>query len=64
MLAEDEIKFACQYCGYENSVWVDLTAGSKQDFVEDCAICCNPNRIIITIDNEENIYVEARPVNW
>jgi hypothetical protein len=40
---------------------VDLTAGNKQDFIEDCRICCRPNRIIVTVDNEEMTLIEARP---
>ncbi|NWF50597.1 MAG: CPXCG motif-containing cysteine-rich protein [Ignavibacteriaceae bacterium] len=60
MQTDDELIWPCQYCGAENTVWVDLTVGGKQDFVEDCRICCRPNRIIIKIDNEENIFVESR----
>jgi hypothetical protein len=35
----------------------------KQDFVEDCRICCRPNRIIITKDTENNIFAESRPLD-
>ena len=58
---DDDFIWTCQYCGIHNVVWVDLTAGNKQDFIEDCRICCRPNRIIITIDNEEMTFIEARP---
>jgi hypothetical protein len=58
---DDDFVWACQYCGIQNVVWVDLTVGNKQDFIEDCRICYRPNRIIVTIDNEEMAFVEARP---
>ena len=48
MQTDDDLVWRCQYCGVENTVWVDLTIDDKQDFIEDCRICCRPNRIIIT----------------
>ncbi|MGA7838094.1 MAG: CPXCG motif-containing cysteine-rich protein [Ignavibacteriaceae bacterium] len=58
---DEDIVWTCQYCGVHNSVWVDLTVATKMDFIEDCRICCRPNRIIVSIDNEDNISLEARP---
>lgn len=63
MLAEDELEWVCQYCGTGNTVWVDLTVNGKQDFVEDCRICCRPNRIIITISSDEEVLLEARMID-
>lgn len=58
---DEDIVWICQYCGVSNSVWVDLTVEGKQDFIEDCRICCRPNRIIIIRDNDDNLSIEARP---
>lgn len=58
---DEDVVWTCQYCGVHNSVWIDLTVSTKLDFIEDCRICCRPNRIIVSIDNEENISLEARP---
>jgi hypothetical protein len=60
MQAEEEIIWICQYCGTHNLVTVDFTTGGKKDFEEDCRICCRPNRIIITIDREDNINIDCR----
>ncbi len=60
MQVEDEIIWSCQYCGTHNIVRVDFTMNGKQDFVEDCRICCRPNRIIITVDREDNVMVDCR----
>ncbi len=62
MQTDDVLSWVCQYCGEENQIWVDLTILEDQDFIEDCEICCRPNRILITRDkeNEEYIFVDAR----
>ena len=61
MQTDEDVVWTCQYCGVHNSVWLDLTVDEKQDFIEDCRICCRPNRIIITTDYDENIFIESRP---
>ena len=63
MQTDDVLNWVCQYCGEENQVWVDLTVLENQDFIEDCEICCRPNRILIKHDkeNEEYIFLESRP---
>ena len=62
MQTDEDLVWRCQYCGVENTVWVDLTIDEKQDFIEDCRICCRPNRIIVfrDSDDEENILIESR----
>lgn len=62
MQTDDVLNWVCQYCGEENQIWVDLTVLEDQDIIEDCEICCRPNRILITHDkeNEEYIFVESR----
>jgi hypothetical protein len=62
-ISDDDVIWICQYCGKENDVWVDFTIGNKQDFYEDCSFCCRPNRIIINIDEDENIFAEARLID-
>ena len=63
MQVEEDLVWVCQYCSIHNTVDVDLTIRGKQDFVEDCRICCRPNRIIVLIDQEENISIEARYID-
>ena len=57
---DEDIVWTCQYCGEANSVWIDLTIEGKQDFIEECSICCRPNRIIVSVDEGDNIFIEAR----
>ncbi|MGA3243253.1 MAG: CPXCG motif-containing cysteine-rich protein [Bacteroidota bacterium] len=42
--------FRCAVCGEKNETFVDLSAGSIQSYVEDCAVCCRPNVLHIRID--------------
>lgn len=42
--------YACPYCGEANEILIDPTGGEKQDFVEDCAVCCRPAAISVRFD--------------
>lgn len=39
-----EYYFMCPYCGAEISMLLDPSV-QKQDYVEDCEVCCNPIRV-------------------
>jgi len=52
--------YQCHYCGESNGVFVDLTAGLKQVFVEDCAVCCRPNVLTVIIDTSlDSVSIDA-----
>jgi hypothetical protein len=38
-----ESGFQCAGCGQWNDTSVDESAGSRQQYVEDCQVCCKPN---------------------
>ncbi|MBI5215934.1 MAG: CPXCG motif-containing cysteine-rich protein [Ignavibacteriae bacterium] len=46
----DTLKFSCEFCGEENVVEFDPTAGAHQTFTEDCAVCCRPNSVRVTVN--------------
>lgn len=52
---EIEATFICVYCLQENEIVVDGTGGLHQEYIEDCQICCRPNNLVITIDEERQI---------
>lgn len=54
---KDEASYICDSCGEEIVVPIDLSAGSSQEYVEDCPVCCCPNNIHIEI--EESGYVRV-----
>lgn len=52
-------QFWCAFCFQENPVWVDLSGGSQQRYVEDCQVCCRPNRLTVWIRaSDEGVYEE------
>jgi hypothetical protein len=40
-------RFQCAGCGEWVETSVDESAGSKQQYVEDCQICCRPNVLTV-----------------
>ena len=57
---EENLTYACASCGEENEVFLDLSAGNKQQFVEDCVVCCRPNvlRIVVDENGVASVYAE------
>jgi Cysteine-rich CPXCG len=55
----DEASYHCDSCGEEIVVPIDLTAGSSQEYVEDCPVCCCPNVIHVEIDEDGDVPVWA-----
>jgi hypothetical protein len=55
----DDATYSCDSCGEEIVVPIDLTAGSRQEFIEDCPVSCCPNVIHVEIDDEGDVRVWA-----
>jgi hypothetical protein len=55
----DEASYLCDHCGEEIVVPIDLTAGTNQEYVEDCPVCCSPNVIHVEIDDAGDLQVWA-----
>lgn len=58
---QEEVSYTCDSCGEEIVIPVDISAGSHQDYVEDCPVCCNPNLIHLDVDEEgqARVWIEA-----
>lgn len=51
---------SCPHCGEPLDAYVDPGGGERQDYVEDCAVCCRPIRFVAVQDPETGEYfVEA-----
>jgi hypothetical protein len=50
----------CPYCFEAVSVWIDLGGGFRQDYIEDCAICCRPCRVIVSEGDEGLPFVQMQ----
>ena len=49
---QTEVRYTCDSCGEEIETQFDASAGSRQSYVEDCPVCCNPNVLEITVDED------------
>jgi hypothetical protein len=56
-----EASYICNSCGEEIVVPIDLSEGSEQEYVEDCPVCCRPNVIRVTVDNDGRATVDSEP---
>ncbi|NJL88051.1 MAG: CPXCG motif-containing cysteine-rich protein [Leptolyngbyaceae cyanobacterium SM1_1_3] len=50
---QNTAEFHCAFCGEPNLTFVDISAGNSQSYIEDCQVCCRPNVLYISIDEEE-----------
>ena len=50
-----EAAYTCDACGEEIVIPVDASAGESQEYVEDCPVCCRPNRIHVDFDDDGSV---------
>ena len=57
----EEAGYICNSCGEEIIVPLDYSEGQRQEYVEDCPVCCNPNVIFVDFDadGQANIWSRA-----
>jgi len=51
--------FTCPYCWQKISMLLDSSV-SRQNFIEDCEICCNPIELYVEFIRKEIVSFEAR----
>ena len=56
---DDEASYFCDSCGEEIVVPIDVSAGTEQEYVEDCPVCCRPNIIHVNVDEAGEVRVWA-----
>ena len=49
---EPEATYICGSCGEEIVVPIDVTEGARQQYVEDCPVCCCANVIRVELDED------------
>ncbi len=57
--SDAEAAYVCDSCGEEIVVPIDVSAGTHQDYVEDCPVCCHPMRLRVEIDPHGEAHVEG-----
>lgn len=58
-IMRDEASYVCDSCGEEIVVPIDVSAGSAQQYVEDCPVCCRPNVVHVEVDEDGDVRVWA-----
>ena len=46
----------CPHCGEPVDTYPDPGGGEAQEYIEDCAVCCRPNRIVAVFSPEDDAY--------
>jgi hypothetical protein len=46
------IEESCPYCGERVEVIIDASGGERQDYIEDCPVCCRPWEVTIEQDSQ------------
>lgn len=57
----DEYFFQCPYCWEQISMLID-TSQSRQNYIEDCEICCNPIQIDVACEDQEITSFQAENI--
>ena len=55
----EPVHIECPYCGEALEIAVDAAA-ARQQYIEDCQVCCQPIQLRITMDRDGQPSVEAR----
>lgn len=51
--------YICDSCGEAIEIPLDPSAGRDQSYVEDCPVCCVPNLLHVTWDDDGQARIEA-----
>jgi hypothetical protein len=63
MSLEQFENFCCPYCGETNGLSIDISGGAHQEFVVDCAVCCAPIVVRLTLRGEDMIALDVQREN-
>ncbi len=58
---DNDAEYSCAFCGEPNGIDVDLSGGRRQRYVEDCQVCCRPNLLHLSFDDDGQVSVWAEP---
>ena len=58
--ADTDATVTCPYCAETVEISVDPGSGASQDYVEDCPVCCQPWRVLVSFDHEGAAHVDLQ----
>ncbi len=56
---QQEASYICGACGEEIVIPIDISQGNRQEYVEDCPVCCRANVVTVEIDLDGDIQAWA-----
>ncbi len=59
----DAANVSCPYCGESVEIPVDPAGGEVQEYVEDCAVCCQPWSVRVDVNREGVPTVSVRTLD-
>ena len=57
--ADTSAAVMCPYCGETVEIALDPGSGPRQEYVEDCQVCCRPWNVSVRYDEDGIAFVEA-----
>jgi hypothetical protein len=58
----EEIRVSCPYCGEQIDLLID-TSLEQQEYIEDCAVCCRPITVSVSLAVSGAFQVAVRDEN-
>ena len=60
-VADLDAEVRCPSCGERCTIALDPGSGARQEYVEDCQVCCRPWRVVVEYDRDGHaeVWVEA-----
>jgi hypothetical protein len=49
---QDEVEVICPYCRQPNTIGLDWGGAHRQDYEEDCQVCCRPWRVRVELGTD------------
>ena len=53
----------CPYCGQSVEIALDPGSGPRQEYVEDCQVCCRPWQVYVTYLSDGSAEVDVQPAD-
>lgn len=53
----------CPYCGQINEIGLDAGSGIRQEYEEDCQVCCRPWRVTVRYGRDGEAVVSVEPLS-
>jgi len=59
--ADTDAAVSCPYCGETVVIALDPGSGPRQEYVEDCHVCCRPWQVTVSYTSDGSALVDVQP---